>query len=204
MQSDNRVHEPELKAEKSPKPKFDKSGKTDFSVIHYLTLDNKDVPFNLATAGNLMNQMHKTSKEEGSNPRMKKFSMAIAKVYTEMLTPKDLDIYDKMLRGTLLNGFSNDGLLLTSVGQNETQISKIRFGHLMACMLTRIKYILETFKLDHKYSTFKSPRFQEPFGRFKHDLTQFSDFLEKKCHEWKSLFQEDSTEKETSETTETK
>jgi len=171
---------------------------TDFSQIGYGHLDNRYVPLSVSTVGMIMKQIHETSVRASqfypsdTTDKMKKFSKDISAQYVQMVRGK-LSIFDKIVRGTLLNGSFNTGYLKKPIGKNYTHIHKIRFGHLMSHMLSRIDYILENFDPDHEAFPFKSPKLREPFDTFKDELIEFADFLEEKCQEWKALFQKDSS-----------
>jgi hypothetical protein len=168
--------------------------KTDFSQIGYGHLNNSFVPLSSATIGMLMKQIHETSTRTfNSNPtgfapsEMKKFSKEIGSAYVNM-TRGQLSIYDKIVRGTILNGTYNNGLLKKGVGKNSTFIHKVRFGHLMNTMLQRIDYILDNFDSKHESFPFKSDKLRNPFKIFYDELVNFADFLEDKCDEWKNIF----------------
>lgn len=177
---------------------------TDFSQIGYGHLDNRYVPLAVSTVGMIMKQIHETSVRASqfypsdTTDKMKQFSKDISGKYVQMTRGK-LSIFDKIVRGTLLNGSFNTGYLKKPIGKNYTHIHKIRFGHLMSHMLSRIDYILENFDPEHEAFPFKSPKLREPFETFKDELIDFADFLEEKCQEWKALFQKDSTEEDSTE-----
>lgn len=181
---------------------------TDFSQIGYGHLDNRFVPLADSTAGMIMKQIHETSNRASNSypsditTRMKKFSKDIGEQYV-LMTRGRLTIHDKIVRGTILNGPFNTGHLKKPIGRNYIHIHTIRFGHLMAYMLSRIDYVLKNFKPDHESFPFKSPKLRPSYDAFKDELIIFANFLESKCMEWKSLFQKDTCEAtEASDTTE--
>ena len=164
--------------------------KTNFAQIGYGHLNNYNTPICYATVGMIMKQLHESSLRSTSSgaQKMCEFSKAISSEYIQM-TRGQLTIYDKIVRGTLLNGPLNNGYLKKHIGKYNTYIHRVSFGQLLRQMLIRIDYILDNFDPDHEAFPFKSPKLQEPFNDFMAELTEFADFLDEKCQEWKKLFE---------------
>ncbi len=174
--------------------------KTNFAQIDYRRLNNYNTPICFATVGMIMKQLHDSSARavnSSASEQMREFSKEIATEYKKM-TSGELTIYDKIVRGTLLNGPQNNGYLKKHIGKYNTFIHRVSFGQLMRQMLFRIDYILDNFDPDHESFPFKSDKLQQPFNDFMAELTDFADFLDEKCDDWKDLFgkphDEDQTE----------
>lgn len=171
---------------------------TDFSQIGYGHLNTYNLSSCYAAVGSLMKQIHETSihasrtnPQSDTSKKMKQFSKDISAQYVQM-TRGQLTIFDKIVRGTLLNGPSNTGVLHKNVGKNMTYIHRLRFGYLMAEMLRRIDYIIENFTPKHEAFPFKSDKLRGSFNTFIDEFIDFADFLEDKCDEWKKLFYKES------------
>jgi hypothetical protein len=173
------------------------SKRTDFSQISYGILNNHNVEINVASIGIIMKQLHESSLrcpiDNPASDMMRQFSFEIGAKYQKM-TRGEFDIYDKIVRGTILNGNQNNGILSKPVGKNTTYIHKIRFGRLMSTMLNRVDYILENFKYSHKSFPFKNQNLIIAYDKFYDELIDFYNFLLECCEEWKYLFVNSNTQ----------